>query len=106
MIPMAALERHGNEIESDEVIETEADSLNQGPDEIAELLVQKPYNKVTLSAIFERYKLKYYLDITDSIDIEFHNDTQEFLTAIGTFYSISTTFIVLSNYSFTNLLIC
>ncbi|XP_057316387.1 annexin A8-like protein 1 isoform X2 [Hydractinia symbiolongicarpus] len=66
----------------DEIIQKEADKLSQGSDDISALLVQTTYNAATLSAIFKSYKLKYYLDITDSIDIEFHDDTKRFLTTM------------------------
>lgn len=84
IIPSCQLQRDENCRElDDEIIQEEADKLSQGSDEISTLLVQTTYNAATLSAIFKSYKLKYYLDITDSIDIEFHDDTKRFLTTMG-----------------------
>ena len=85
MISLSTLNRSENnpELEDETLIKEAADSLNEGANEILNLLTRKPYSKATLSAIFERYKLRYYLDITDSIDLEFHDEPQTILSTIG-----------------------
>lgn len=87
MMSLATLNRTENnrEIQDRALIDEAADSLSQGSDEIVELLTRKPYSKATLASIFKQYKLRYYLDVVDSIDIEFHDDSQMVLSTIGTY---------------------
>ncbi|XP_004208539.1 uncharacterized protein LOC101234414 isoform X1 [Hydra vulgaris] len=79
MIPLSRLKREEN-MESSENNETtlqiENSFMNQSPEYISSLLTTQPYNTATLDAIIRSYGLKYGFPITESIDIEFHDDTK------------------------------
>ena len=82
---MSSLERNNDSKELEEdVINDECGELSQGAGSIVDILSTKPYSLQQLNSIFQQFKSKYYLDITESIDIEFQDEiTETVLKTIG-----------------------
>ena len=87
LIALASLERDGESKELDEsIVNEECGELSQGAQSIIDILTTKPYNRGQLRSIFEQFKAKYYLDIKESIEIEFHDEiTETVLQIIGNY---------------------
>jgi len=85
MVPLSHLQRNNVNVESmDEqtLIKDDIAHLNEGGDNIVEILTQKPYSTARLAVLFQKYKLEYYLDIKESIELEFHDEAQTCLKTI------------------------
>ena len=82
---LASLERNEESLELDEnVLNEECEELSQGAKSIIDVLSTKPFSRSQLKSIFERFKSKYYMDITESIEIEFQDEiTETALNVIG-----------------------
>ena len=85
LISLACLERNEESGELDaDVLKEECQELSQGAKSIVDVFVTKPYSRNQLKMIFEQFKSKYYMDIIESIEIEFQDEiTEEVLKTIG-----------------------
>ena len=85
LISLASLERNDESVELDEnVLNEECEELSQGAKSIVDVFSTKPYSRTQLKSIFGHFKSKYYMDITESIEIEFQDEiTETVLNAIG-----------------------
>ena len=86
MVPLSRLRREEireNPEDDETTIQIENSFMNQSPEYISSLLTTQPYSTVTLDTLCRNYCLKYGIPITESVDIEFHDDTRLALKKIG-----------------------
>ena len=85
IISLASLERSEDSGELDEsALNDECEQLSEGATSIIDVLATKPCSRTQLKSIFDQFKLKYYMDITESIDIEIQDEfTETVLKTIG-----------------------
>ena len=81
-------------------IQDDVERLSQGSENVIDLLCCQPYSNAQLAVLFEQYKLKYYQDIRETIDIDFHDTAQQCLKTIGE------VFIVILSLYFIYLFVC
>jgi len=78
IISLASLERSEDSGELDEsALNDECEQLSEGATSIIDVLATKPCSRTQLKSIFDQFKLKYYMDITESIDIEIQDEFTE-----------------------------
>ena len=86
LIPLSRLVRHSinkDLAENVNEIQDDVERLSQGSENVIDLLCCQPYSNAQLAVLFEQYKLKYYQDIRETIDIDFHDTAQQCLKSIG-----------------------
>ena len=85
VISLASLERSEDSGELDEsALNDECEQLSEGAKSIIDVLATKPCSRTQLKSIFDQFKIKYYMDITESIEIEFQDEfTETVLKTIG-----------------------
>ena len=87
VMALASLQRADESQEvNEETIDDECTELSQGAKAIVDVLTSKTYNKSQLAAIFKQFKEKFFLDIKDSIEIEYQDEIEVILKSIGMFY--------------------
>ena len=88
ILVLASLQRVNESQEVDEeTVDDECTELSQGAKAIVDVLTAKTYNKSQLAAIFKRFKEKFFLDIKDSIEIEYQDEIEVILKSIGMFFN-------------------
>lgn len=89
IMALASLQRADESQEvNEDTIDDECTELSQGAKGIVDVLTAKPYNKSQLAAIFKQFKEKFFLDIKDSIEIEYQDEIEVILKSIGMFLTI------------------
>ena len=86
LIPLSRLVRHSINKDLAEAvngIQDDVERLSQGSENVIDLLCCQPYSNAQLAVLFEQYKLKYYQDIRETVDIDFHDTAQQCLKTIG-----------------------
>ena len=88
LLSLSLLERDDESKPVEESISNEeCEEMSQSGKAIIDVLTTKKHNLGQLSSIFHQFQAKYFLDISESIEIEFQDETEIILKTISTYFN-------------------